>query len=165
MTMKGIMLQQLQKQITIDKIFAEKKRIAIIRTDYHNEMNTNLEKYARETLIENGVKEANIKTFSVPGSWEIPLMVQRVAETKKFDAIITFGIIIKGDTYHFDMIANEVGQALMQLSLDYSIPVALEILAVYKKEDAEKRAGNNEYNKGIEAATAVLHMLQELKKV
>lgn len=157
------MIKPLEKQTTIDKEFAKTLRIAIVRTDYHNELNSNLEKHARQTLINNGVLETNVQTFTVPGSWEIPLMVQKIAKSGKFDAIITFGIIIKGDTHHFDMIANEVGRALMQLSLDYSIPVALEILAVYKEEDAQKRAGDNEYNKGIEGATAVLKMLQTVK--
>lgn len=158
------MLKLLKKQTTLEKNLASKKRIAIVRTDYHDELNSNLEKYARETLIENDVPEKQIQTFSVPGAWEIPLMVQKVAASKKFDAIITFGVIIKGDTHHFDMIAGEVGRALMDLSLDFNIPVALEILAVYKKEDAEKRAGDNNHNKGIEGATAVLKMLQALNE-
>ena len=158
------MLKQLQKHISLSKNFSKRLSIAIVRTDYHNELNNNLEKYARETLIANDVPEKQIETFSVPGAWEIPLMVQKVAASKKFDAIITFGIIIKGDTHHFDMITQEVGRALMDLSLDYNIPVALEILAVYKKEDAERRAGDNDNNKGIEGATAVLNMLQALNE-
>lgn len=157
------MIKSLNQQTTIDKEFAKTLRIAIVRTDYHNELNNNLEKHARQTLVANGVDDANIRTFSVPGSWEIPLMAQKIAKSQKFDAIITFGIIIKGETHHFDMIANEVGHALMQLSLDYSLPIALEILAVYEKKHAEARAGDNEYNKGIEGATAVLEMLHELE--
>lgn len=157
------MIQQLQKTISIDPKIAKAFRIAIVRTDYHNELNNNLEKHARATLTANGVEETNIKTFSVPGAWEIPLMAQKAAKSQKFDAIITFGIIIKGETHHFDMIAGEVGSALMQLSLDYSLPIALEILAVYEKKHAEARAGDNEYNKGIEGATAVLKMLQTLR--
>lgn len=157
------MLQQLKQQTTIDKAFAKTLRIAIVRTDYHNKLNNNLEKHASQTLITNGVEEANVQVFTVPGAWEIPLMVQKIAKSRKFDAIITFGIIVKGETHHFDMIANEVGRALMQLSLDYSLPIALEILAVYEKKHAEARAGDNEYNKGIEGATAVLKMLQTVK--
>ncbi len=158
------MLKLLQKKISHANDFTNRVKIAIVRTDYHNELNDNLEKYARETLVANDVPEEQIQTFSVPGAWEIPLMVQKVAASKKFDAIITFGVIIKGDTHHFNMIAQEVGRALMDLSLDFNIPVALEILAVYKKEDAQKRAGNNDNNKGIEGATAVLKMLEALNE-
>ncbi len=151
-----------QSSLTIDKSFTKKLRIAIVRTNYHVELIDNLELYARETLIDSGVARANIQTLTVPGSWEIPLLVQTAAKSKQFDAIIAFGVIVKGETYHFDMIANEVGRALMQLSIDYSIPVALEVLAVFDKKHAEARAGKNDHNKGIEAANAVLHTLQTL---
>ncbi|MEK7570751.1 MAG: 6,7-dimethyl-8-ribityllumazine synthase [Patescibacteria group bacterium] len=159
------MLKQLTTKTAIDATLAKSLRIAIVRTDYHGELNDNLEYYCRLTLEENGVPTEGIKTFSVPGSWEIPLMVQKLAKSGQFDAIVTFGIIIKGDTYHFDMIANEVGRALMQLSLEYSLPVALEILAVYASEQAEVRAGKNDKNKGIEGATAVLQMLSVLTTI
>lgn len=150
---------------TVDRKIAKASKIAIVRTDYHAELNDNLEAYCRKTLIHYGVLEKNIKTFIAPGSWEIPLISQKVAQLKKFDGIITFGVIVKGDTYHFDMIAHECSRALMQLSLDYSIPVALEVLAVFDIADARVRAGNNNQNKGIEGATAVLKTLSTLKKI
>jgi len=100
-----------------------------------------------------------------PGSWEIPLIAQTVAKTKKYDAIVAFGVIIKGDTYHFDMIANECTRALMQLSLDYSIPVAIEVLAVNNLKQAQERASQNEQNKGIEGALAALKTLQTLHNI
>lgn len=157
------MIHELQSTLTLPVGFTKPLRIAIVRTDYHTEMLDNLEKHCVATLTLNGVLAGNIKTFTVPGSWEIPLMAQSIAKTKKYDAIITFGIIIRGETHHFDMIATEVGRALMQLSLDYSIPIALEVLAVYEKKHAEARAGDNEHNKGIEGATAVLKMLHALQ--
>lgn len=159
------MIKKLQSNIQLDKAFTKKLKIAIIRTDYHQLLNDNLENYCRATLMENGVVQSAVQTFVVPGSWELPLMVQKIAKSKKFDAIIVFGIIVRGETHHFDMIANEVGRALMQLSLDYSIPVALEVLAVYKIKDANVRAGKDSHNKGIEGATAVLKMLTALHKV
>lgn len=154
-----------QSTLTFDQHFASKLKIAIVRTNYHVELLDNLEAYAKKTLINSGVKETNITTFTAPGSWEIPLLVQSAAETKKFDAIIAFGVIVKGETYHFELIANEVTRALMQTSLDYSVPVAFEILAVYDKKDAEARAGKNDNNKGIEAANAVLKTIQTLQKI
>jgi 6,7-dimethyl-8-ribityllumazine synthase len=159
------MLKKQDTKQLFNKIQTGNFRIAIIKTDYHSELVSELEKYAIETLSKNGVKIANIATFTVPGSWEIPLFTQTIAESKKFDAVITFGVIVKGETYHFEMIANGSARALMQISLDYGIPVALEILAVYDKKQAIERASNNEHNKGIEAAITVLKMLEEMKKV
>jgi 6,7-dimethyl-8-ribityllumazine synthase len=158
----------LKKQNTdqlFDKDLTKGFRIAIVKTDYHEEQVSSLEKHAIATLIKNGVESDNITSFTVPGAWEIPLLAQQVAESKKFDAIITFGVILKGDTLHFEMIANESGRALMQISLDYGIPVALEILAVFNMKQAEERTEDNDTNKGIEAATAVLKTLVEMKKI
>src|ERR1700722_9198475 len=111
-----------QSSSAFDKSFTKKIKIAIVRTNYHVELIDNLEFYARETLINVGVNQKNIHTFTAPGSWEIPLLVQKAAETKKFDAILAFGVVVKGETYHFELIANEVASALMQLSLDYTTP-------------------------------------------
>lgn len=159
------MLQKQNAKQLFDKKETGNFKIAIVKTDYYAELVSMLEKHAIETLISNGVTKSNITTFTAPGSWEVPLLAQTVAEKRKFDAIITFGVIVKGDTYHFEALANESAHALMQLSLDYGIPIAFEILAVYSKEQAIERASNNEKNKGIEAATAVLKALMELRKI
>ena len=156
-----------QQAATFDKKFAKKLRIAIVRTDYHEHLVDNLEAYARGTLITAGLIEKNIQTFRVPGSWEIPILVQKVAESKKakFDGVIALGVIVKGATFHFELIANEVTSALMSLSIDNRIPVAFEILAVNDIKHAEERAGQNDYNKGIEAANAVLQTILSLRQI
>jgi 6,7-dimethyl-8-ribityllumazine synthase len=156
---------QTQSLLAFDKSFTKKLRIAIVRTNYHTELIDNLESYARGTLIDAGVKVKNIKTYTAPGSWEVPLLVKKTAESKKFNAIIAFGIIVKGQTYHFDLIANEVASALMQMSVDYSTPITFEILAVYDKEHAAVRAGQDANNKGIEAANAALQTILALKDI
>ena len=153
-----------------DKTFFDKNqtknfKIAIVKTDYYIENISLLEKYAISTLIKNGVQKDNIKSFIAPGSWEIPLLAQKVARSKKFDAIIAFGIIVKGETYHFEMLANECARSLMQISLNYDIPIAIEVLAVYDKKQAEERAGDNNLNKGIEGAMAVIKTLLEINKI
>jgi len=158
------MLKNQETTVTVDKALAEKLSIAIVRPEYHDTLNTNLETSCRTTLRENGIPESQIKTFIVPGSWELPLMVQQVAKSGRFDAIVVFGVIVKGETYHFELIANEVARALMQLSLDYSLPIALEVLAVYEMKQAEARAGKDTHNKGIEGATAVLKSLVGLQQ-
>lgn len=159
------MLKKQKIQSVIDKKTVESLRIAIVRTDYHKELNDNLEEYCIKTLLLNHVKRQNIQTFSAPGSWEIPLIAQAAAKSGKFDGIVTFGVIVKGDTHHFDMIANECARALMNISIEYSIPVAIEVLAVFDIADARARAGRNDNNKGIEGALAVLKALSVLKKI
>jgi len=153
---------QSQSTFAFDKKFTRKLRIAIVRTNYYIDLLNNLELYARRTLIGAGVNEKKIQTFTAPGSWEVPLLVKRVASSKKFDAILAFGVIVKGETYHFDMIATETASALMQMSLDYNIPVAFEVLAVADIKHAQARAGQDENNKGIEAANAALLTLKSL---
>jgi 6,7-dimethyl-8-ribityllumazine synthase len=159
------MLKSQNTSIELQNIDPKIVRVAIVRTDYHKELNDNLEKHAIQTLTQAGVKNENIQVLNAPGAWEIPYVAQAAAKSKKFDAIITFGIIVKGDTYHFEMIANECARALMQLSIDYSIPVAIEVLAVVNKEQAEVRAGDNDKNKGIEGAMAVLKALDVVTKL
>jgi 6,7-dimethyl-8-ribityllumazine synthase len=158
------MLQQ-QKALTFDRRFTKKLRIAIIRANYHTELVNNLESCAHITLATAGVSEKNIKTFTVPGSWEIPIVVQKIAESKKFDGIIALGIILKGETFHFELIANEVTSALMELSIQNHIPLAYEVLAISDIKHAHIRASMDTNNKGIEAANAILQTLQILHSI
>jgi len=139
--------------------------LAIVSSSFRKEVSDNLEKNCLKTLKEKGVKDSEIKLFKVPGSWEIPLLVKKLAKTKKYNAIITFGAIVKGETYHFEQIANEVSNALMQISLEYEIPVIFEVLAVYDVRDALKRATRSEENKGVEAALTALEMIGVCKNL
>jgi 6,7-dimethyl-8-ribityllumazine synthase len=137
-------------------------RIAVIRGEYNREITLSLEKKCVETLIEAGVKEKNIRIFAVPGCFEIPILAQRLASQKKLDAIIALGAVIKGDTYHFELVVNECARGVMDVSLRHDVPIIFEVLATYNKRDAELRAGNNKSNKGIEAARTALSLLATL---
>lgn len=139
-------------------------KIAIVRSNYHLDLTKSLESSCKEYLIASGVKEKNIKTFEVPGSWEIPLITKNIASSKKFNGIITFGIIIKGETYHFEILANECSRALMNISLEFNIPIIFEVLATYNLKQAEKRSkGRN--NKGAEAARSLLETMKSLSRL
>lgn len=141
-----------------------KLKIAIVRSNYHASLTKGLEKACREYLTICGVKEENITTFEVPGSWEIPLIVKKIALTKKFAGIIALGIIIKGETHHFELIANCCSRALMDISLQFDIPVAFEILATYNLKQAKQRS-SGKHNKGIEAAKALLQTCKTLHEI
>jgi 6,7-dimethyl-8-ribityllumazine synthase len=156
------------KDLIVEKIDLkkpEKLKVAIVQSSYHAELNGNMTEYCKEVLIQNELSEDNINVYYAAGSWEVPLIVDALAKTKQFDAIVAFSIIIKGDTYHFDMIANEVARALMNTMINYQLPVGFEILAVNTLEQAEARASNNNYNKGIEAGNAILKTLKTLREI
>jgi 6,7-dimethyl-8-ribityllumazine synthase len=156
------------KDLIVEKIDLEnpdKLKIAIVQSTYHAELNGNMTDYCQEVLIQNEILENNIDIYYAPGSWEVPLIVDKLAKSQQFDAIVAFSIIIKGDTYHFDMIANEVTRALMNTAINYHIPIGFEILAVNTLEQAEDRASNNNYNKGIEAGNAILKTLKTLREI
>lgn len=157
------MIKEFNNLIKYDKS-NQKLKVAIIRSNYHQKLTKSLEKACKEQLVAYGVKERNIVTFEAPGSWEIPLIAKKLAETKKFDGIIAFGVILKGETYHFEMIANECTRALMDISLRFNIPITFEVLAVYNLKQAEKRS-TGKYNKGIEAAKTVLESINALSQL
>jgi len=143
----------------------ENVKVAIVQSEYHSELNGNMTEYCKEVLLQNGILEKNILVYFAPGSWEVPLVVSKVASSGKYDAIVAFGIVIKGDTYHFEMIANEVARSLMEISVRNEIPVGFEVLAVNNLKQAEDRASRNEYNKGIEAGNAILLALNTLRSI
>jgi 6,7-dimethyl-8-ribityllumazine synthase len=156
------------KDLIVEKIDLKKPaklKIAIVQSTYHAELNGNMTDYCKEVFIQNDISEENIGIYYAAGTWEVALITEALAKTKRFDAIVAFGIIIKGDTYHFDLIADETARALMNTMINYQIPVAFEILAVYHYDQAAARASNNEYNKGIEAGNAILKTLKTLREI
>lgn len=140
-------------------------KIAIVESTFRKEVSLNLEKNCLATFEKEGVKRNQIDIFKVPGSLEIPLTVKLLAKKGIYNAIITFGAIVKGDTYHFEQIANECARGCMEVSMQYEIPVIFEVLAVYKLEDALERATRKEENKGVEAALTALEMIKIIKNI
>jgi 6,7-dimethyl-8-ribityllumazine synthase len=140
-------------------------KIAIVSSNFRKEVADNLEKNCLKTFKDNELKISQINIFRVPGSLEIPLVVKRLAKKGTYDAIITFGAIVKGKTYHFEQIANECIRGCLDVSWQYEIPVIFEVLAVYDIKDAMDRATRKEENKGIEAAETALEMIKVLSKI
>lgn len=140
-------------------------KIAIVKSLFRKEVSDNLEKNCLVTFNKEGLKRSQIDIFQVPGSLEIPLLVKKLAKKGIYSAIITFGAIVKGDTYHFEQIANECARGCMEVSLQYEIPVIFEVLAVYDLKDALIRAIRTQENKGVEAALTALEMIKVLSKL
>jgi 6,7-dimethyl-8-ribityllumazine synthase len=138
----------------------ETVRIAIVSSSFRAEVADNLEKNCLQTLEKKGVKKTQVTMVRVPGALEIPLLVQRLAKTQSYDAIITFGAIVKGKTYHFEQIADACIRGCMDVSWMYEIPVIFEVWAVYDLKDALERATRAVENKGVEAALSALSMIE-----
>jgi 6,7-dimethyl-8-ribityllumazine synthase len=143
----------------------DKVKIAIVSSSFREEVANNLEKNALETFEKNGVSKDQIKIVRVPGSLEIPLAAKKLAKSGEYQAIITFGAIVKGETYHFEQISNECARACMDISLEYEIPVIFEVWSVYKLKHAIERATRKKENKGVEAAETALAMVKTLEKI
>ncbi|MGH9471062.1 MAG: 6,7-dimethyl-8-ribityllumazine synthase [Terriglobia bacterium] len=140
-------------------------RIAVIRAEYNGEVTRSLEEKCLQGLEEAGVSAAQVDCFSVPGCFEIPFLAQRLAAEKRYDVLIALGAVIRGETLHFDLVANECARGIMEASLKHNVPVIFEVLAVRRRRDALRRAGDNRFNKGFEAAGAALSVLNTISKL
>ncbi len=118
---------------------------------------------AVDTILRHGGKESDIEIVRVPGAVEIPLAAKRMAASKKYDAIIALGAVIRGGTPHFDFVANENSKGLAQVCMDYDMPVAFGVLTVDSIEQAIERSGTKMGNKGTEAALSAIEMVNLLK--
>ncbi|WP_221797801.1 6,7-dimethyl-8-ribityllumazine synthase [Oceanobacter mangrovi] len=117
---------------------------------------------AVDSLMRHGVEEDNITIIRAPGAFEIPLVVQRVAASEKYDAIIALGAVIRGGTPHFEYVAGECTKGLASVSLEYGIPVSFGVLTVDSIEQAIERSGTKAGNKGEEAAMSAFEMVSLL---
>ena len=113
---------------------------------------------AIDTLKRHGVDESNITVVKVPGAFEVPVAVQRLAQSGNYSAIIALGAVIRGATPHFDIVANESAKGLSAIALDHGLPVINGILTTDSIEQTIERAGTKAGNKGAEAAAAAIEM-------
>lgn len=143
---------------------AGRVRVAIIRAEYNSEITQRLEEKCVEGLVDGGCRRDHIESITVPGCFEIPLVASRLAAQSRFDALIAIGAVIQGKTLHFELVANECARGVMEVSLRHGVPVIFEVLATRNRRDALKRAGNNRWNKGFEAARAALATIAALDR-
>jgi 6,7-dimethyl-8-ribityllumazine synthase len=139
-------------------------RIGIVCSSFYKEEMDQLILGAEKTLMDAGVPNKNISVHWVPGSFEVPLIGQALAEEKKVDALIGLGIIVEGETHHARLLAENASRAIMDVQMAYGLPFAFEILYVHSLKQAQERS-KGEHHKGKEAAVAALQTLQELKRI
>lgn len=129
-------------------------RVGIAMSRFNSDIGEGLLSACTAELKKNGVQDANILLVTVPGALEIPLALKRMAISDQFDALIALGAVIRGDTYHFDIVANESARGLMDVQLDMEIPIANGILTTDNDDQAIARMSQ----KGMEAAQVALEM-------
>lgn len=147
------------------KLIAEGQKIAIVAGRFNEIITNKLLGGAIDAFKRHGGDENNIDVAWVPGSFEIPLVAKKMAETKKYDAVICLGAVIRGATAHFDMVANETTKGIAAAGLQTGVPIIFGVLTTDNIEQAVERAGSKAGNKGFEAATTAIEMVNLIKQL
>lgn len=135
------------------------RSVALVCGRFNDAIVERLEAGARRALVEAGVDDADVATWWVPGALEVPQVVRAVAATGRFDAVVALGAVVRGDTYHFEVVSDASAAGLMRLSLDTDVVITNGILTVDDEEQARVRSGDDDGNKGAQAALAALETL------
>lgn len=144
-------------------LVATSGKYAIVVSRFNEFITSKLLGAALDGLTRHGVSESDIDTAWVPGAFEIPLVAQKLAASKKYDAIITLGAVIRGSTSHYDYVCNEVAKGVTKVQLDSGVPVIFGVVTTENIEQAIERAGTKAGNKGYDAAISAIEMANLLK--
>jgi 6,7-dimethyl-8-ribityllumazine synthase len=129
-------------------------RIGIVQARFNDELTSEMARVCIDHLVSLGVQRKHIHHVTVPGALEVPVALQAMADSEKFDALVALGCIIRGETYHFELVANESGAGVTRVSLDHQLPIANAILTVENEAQAWARAED----KGRDAARVAVEM-------
>jgi 6,7-dimethyl-8-ribityllumazine synthase len=146
---------------TSNLLDGKKLSIGIVQARFNEGITDALFQACHEELLKLGVLEKHITHVKVPGALEVPVALQAMAERDDFDALIALGCIIRGETYHFELVANESGSAVTRLALDYQVPIANAILTTENLEQAVAR----QVDKGRDAARVAIEMAHVLEQI
>ena len=141
------------------------KNFSIVLSRFNSFLTERLLEGALDCLNRHDVNMDNIEIIKVPGAFEIPLICKKIADKKQVNAIIALGAVIRGDTPHFDFVANEVSKGLAKVSLDTGLPISFGVLTTDTIEQAEIRSGAKGTNKGFEAAMTALEMINIIEQI
>lgn len=144
---------------------AKKMKFGIVVSDWNDVVTHALLDGAYKTLIEHGAKEENILVKHVPGTFELTLGAQFMAEYADLDGVICLGCVIQGETRHFDFICQSVTHGITELNMNYNIPFIYGVLTTNDMEQAQERAGGKHGNKGVEAAITAIKMAELQKEM
>jgi len=152
---------------TIEGVFTDLAgaKVALVVGRWNSFVVESLLEGALDTLRRHGIKDVDVTIVRAPGAFEIPLVLKKVAQQKKHDAIIALGAVIRGGTPHFEYVAGECVKGITSVGLEFDVPVAFGVLTVDTIEQAIERAGTKAGNKGEEAAKSALEMISLLKQL
>ena len=145
----------------VKKTNGELFSIGIVMSEFNSHVGEALLKACHHELLKLGVKDDRIVLAKVPGALESPLALKKMAQSKKFDALIAIGAVIRGETFHFEVVANHSAKSIMDVQLEFSMPIVNAILTTENDEQAMERASV----KGAEAAQVAIQMIHLLKSV
>lgn len=147
------------------KLTAKGRRFAIVLPRFNRFIGDKLLDGAVDCLLRHDADENNIEVYRVPGSFEIPYLAKHLADSKKFDSILCLGVVIRGDTPHFDYIAGEVAKGIARISMESGIPAIFGVITADTQEQAMERAGAKAGNRGWDAAISAMEMVDLLERV
>ncbi len=147
------------------KLIAEGIKVGIVVGRFNEFIGSKLLGGAVDGLVRHGVNEDDISVAWVPGAFEIPLIAKKMAQTKKYDAIICLGAVIRGSTSHYDYVCNEVSKGIASVSLDSGIPVLFGVVTTDNIEQAIERAGTKAGNKGYDCALSAIEMVNLIRNI
>ena len=140
-------------------------RFAILASRWNPRISDALVDGARKAFADHGVAEDAVDVVRVPGAWELPQAAARLAGARRHAALVALGCVVRGETRHFEHVADRCAEGLMRVALDSGVPVLNGVLATERFEDAEARAGGSHGNKGEEAALAAIEMANLVEKL
>jgi 6,7-dimethyl-8-ribityllumazine synthase len=140
-------------------------QIALVASRFNEEVVERLVTGAVEALVAAGARRAGLEVVRVPGAFDLPPVVRRIAASGRYDAIVALGAVIRGETPHFDYVAGECAAGLARVAADTGVPVAFGVLTTDNEEQALERAGGREGNKGADAARAAVELASLARKL
>jgi 6,7-dimethyl-8-ribityllumazine synthase len=146
-------------------LLARNARFGIVLSRYNDFVGERLLQGAIDSLERHGAQSSNIDVTRVPGAFEMPLAAKIMAASKRYDGLIALGVVVRGQTPHFEYVANQCTSGLGQVSIEFNIPMGFGVLTVDTLEQAIERAGAKAGNKGAEAALAAIEMINLLKQI
>jgi 6,7-dimethyl-8-ribityllumazine synthase len=154
-------MHQPDKSTTRSDLDGKGLRIGIVQARFNPDVTHALAQACTEELVALKVALSDIEHVQVPGALEVPVALQAMAQSEQFDALIALGCIIRGETYHFELVANESGAAITQLALDHGLPIANAILTTENEAQAVAR----QHSKGVDAARVAVEMALLMKRL
>ena len=147
------------------KLIGSGLRFGVVVARFNEFISGKLLQGAMDSFLRHGVKEEDVEVAYVPGAFEIPLVAKRMAETRRYAAVVCLGAVIRGSTPHFDYVANEASKGIAHVGLETGLPIIFGVITTDNIEQAIERAGTKVGNKGFDAATAAIEMANLLRAI